>query len=213
MVLILYTRFEQALDPLAWKYHLNKLPLDLQEKVKGFRHWQDRHSHLFSKLLLQEAIQLFNLKENGLENLKYSSYGRPFLNSTIDFNISHSGQYVLCVIAQGIQVGIDIEEIKTIDFTNFNNLFRPDELAFINGTAESIRAFYDYWSIKESVIKAEGRGLSIPLKDIYVSSRSATLYNKIWYINELKLDTAYSAHLTSNVYLNAIQLHEICYYK
>ncbi|MDR2383938.1 MAG: 4'-phosphopantetheinyl transferase superfamily protein [Prevotellaceae bacterium] len=35
-------------------------------------------------------------------------------------------------------------------------------------TTNPFFTFYDYWTIKESVIKAEGRGLSIPLKNIFV---------------------------------------------
>lgn len=80
----------------------------------------------------------------------------------VHFNISHSGGYAVCVISEH-PVGVDIEQIG-----NNNDLaptvMMPSELEIFRRMSEDIRneVFCRMWTIKESYMKARGKGLSIP---------------------------------------------------
>jgi len=152
------------------------------------------------KLLLKEALKSIDCDEFSIKNLKYSKYGRPFLNSVLDFNISHSGMYVICAIGKGLNIGVDIEKNKDIDINNFTNIFTDQEYKLIHDSVDSQKAFYEYWTKKESVMKANGRGLSIPIHDIKIEEKKnyAIHEDSIWYLKKIKIDNYYSSHLATN---------------
>jgi len=73
--------------------------------------------HMTGEKLLKEAL----LKEYGrklaFEPRAKGEHGKPFftLQPKIHYNISHSGKYVVCVLA-GEEVGIDIQEHRELDY-------------------------------------------------------------------------------------------------
>jgi 4'-phosphopantetheinyl transferase len=106
-----------------------------------------------------------------------------------EFNLSHSGSYVLVALAWGRDVGVDVETIKP-DFpvdvaTRF---FAPDELTQLNSlpTHERARAFYALWTCKEAVLKAHGMGLSIPLSSFSVTAFSSPSPSLVRWADDLK---------------------------
>src|ERR1044072_4992363 len=139
------------------------MPEPLQEKNLKYLRWQDRHAHLFGKMLLGEALQKFGLDSTCLHTLQYNEYDRPYIPGDIDFNISHAGEYVLCAIGRNVRLGIDIEKIHAVDFSDFENVMTDEQWKIIKNNDNPLKTFFSYWAIKESVIKADSRGLSIPL--------------------------------------------------
>ena len=129
-----------------------------------------------------------------LENLLYTEHGRPYLEAGVDFNISHSGEYILCAVAGGTRVGIDIEEIKPVDFTDFTDLMSHNQWRQIRESDDPLKSFFTFWAIKESIIKADGRGLSIPLNDIIITENTA-FYDTKWHLKQLPIDDRYCASL------------------
>nr|WP_244491575.1 4'-phosphopantetheinyl transferase superfamily protein [Paenibacillus jamilae] len=81
------------------------------------------------------------------------------------FNVSHSGKWVVCAIDDH-PLGIDIEQLRPIDFEVGRVCFSDTEYdALMHQDAESrLSYFYDLWTLKESFVKAEGQGLTLPLK-------------------------------------------------
>ena len=119
---IFYTKFTTELSERNYSNYLEKLPFQLQEKNNKIIPRQNKHSHLFGKLLLQEALMHYNYPPDCLENLQYNAFGRSYINDEIDFNIAHSGAFVMCAISDKVKLGIDIEEIQDIDLKYFNLL-------------------------------------------------------------------------------------------
>jgi len=176
--------------------------------------WQDRHSHLFGKLLLVEGLKQFGYDINSLSHLLYNKYDRPFLNENIDFNISHSDEFVICAIGQKVRIGIDIERIKEIDFSHFSRVMTNEQWDTINNSINPKQTFFNFWVIKESVIKANSRGLSIPLLDLYVNSNNTVNFDKMtWYLKELLIDKDYCSFLSSNIPIQNIKIIEIDYFE
>lgn len=197
---ILYLKFENKLDDDTYSIYFKILPEFLKKKNMKYIRWQDRHAHLYGVLLLLEAIKLYNLDTKIIENLTYNNYGKPFINDQIDFNISHSGEYVLCAVSEGVHLGIDIEKMKSIDLKCFASIMTKEQLNEILKSPNPNNAFYRLWTIKESIIKAEGRGMSIPMETIKLNNNSMTceFERNIWFIKELSIDNNYAVSLAVN---------------
>lgn len=195
---ILYTKISDELREDVDKKYLIFLPDSLRTQYFRYRRWQDRAASLYSKILLVKGLQKFGFDYSSLEKLTYNQYGRPSLPGQIDFNISHSGNYILCVVGAEVKLGIDIEEIKPVDFSDFENLMTAEQWNAIKSSRNPLQTFFKFWAIKESIIKADGRGLSVPLNDIMITEHMAYYENR-WYLKELNFDENYCANLASNL--------------
>lgn len=179
--------------------YLALLPKDLQESNSRYIRWQDRHCHLFGKLLLMQALKTYNIEGDIWNYVKYGAFKRPHLSlPDLDFNISHSGNFVICAIGKNIRLGIDIEENKNLDLNNFQNVMNSDQWDEINKASYPLKEFYKYWTIKESVIKADGRGFSIPLEKLSVKDSNVQYDDKLWFVQELQIANGYNAALASS---------------
>jgi 4'-phosphopantetheinyl transferase len=148
---------------------LRHLPADIREKAGKFRRWQDAHAFIFGKHLLMTALQEEGFP-NQLSALQYTSNGRPHLPNGPDFNLTHSGNRVACAISRHGRLGIDIEEVRNLDITDFQKQFSAREWQSITTSADPLRTFYHYWTAKESAIKADGRGLTLPLNELNIET-------------------------------------------
>jgi 4'-phosphopantetheinyl transferase len=194
---LLVTKFTGPLPATMWEAYWRILPAFMREKNNRYHRWQDRHAHLFGALLLVQGLKKFDIGYEILNDLQYTAHNRPFLHHKIDFNISHSGNYVLCALDENLPVGVDIEEVRAIDFNDFNNVMSDDQMSIINASSDPVRSFFTFWTIKECVIKADGRGLSIPLADIHIDNHVVEYDCRTWYVKELVIDNGYCAHLAS----------------
>ncbi len=133
--------------------------------------------------------------DNALQDLKYNDFGKPLLDY-LSFSTSHSAEFVVCACTtSNVRMGIDIEQKKPVDFDDFLNTMSPGQWEHINQSPKgALDRFYSYWVIKESVIKAEGQGLSIHLPDIAVSGNTASIANRAvpWHVAELPIDPGYA---------------------
>lgn len=188
MIHVLYTKlsFEQ---PGNWfnEYYF-QLPATLRQKNERYRNWEDRARHAAGNVLLMQALRLTGGDPRELHHLKYSPHGRPWLPGKFDFNISHSGHYVICAISSIERVGIDVEEIKPVDFCYFQNVMSAHQWAIIMEADYPVKEFYRFWTLKESIIKADGRGLFIPLHEIDIKRDIGIVNGMQWFLKELVLD-------------------------
>lgn len=119
---------------------------------------------LLSELLIQKAI----IEKTGIENaaIRRNEYGKPYLQGVKDFhfNLSHSGDYVVIAVSER-HVGIDIEKKVKVDYRIAKKFFGEKEVQEILTSSEEqdrVDAFCRIWTLKESYVKAIGKGLSIP---------------------------------------------------
>ncbi|MBF0465877.1 MAG: 4'-phosphopantetheinyl transferase superfamily protein [Nitrospirae bacterium] len=179
---------------------MNLLPEKDRQNIRRFLRWQDREAALYGRLLLASGIdKFFKDFKLTLHDILINEWGRPFFkDSGIDFNISHTDGCVVCIITDDGRVGIDIEFIKPIDtdgFQKYMDTLQWKEIA----TDSSCKSFYKYWTMKESVIKAEGRGLSIPLSDVKTEKQGeAILYGYKWYLTEVFIDSRYICYAATD---------------
>ena len=102
--------------------------------------------------------------ENCPEILR-NEYGKPyFQDNPMYFNVSHSGEYLAIAVSES-PVGIDIQGEKLIKDGMFKKVVQSEETLLIGENRQ--KDFLRLWALKESFVKAEGKGLRIALKDYY----------------------------------------------
>lgn len=199
LIKIYYTSFTEQLSQNIFNEHLFLLPVEQQEKNNRFVRWQDKYLHLLGKLLLIEGLKSYGLSDRLLEKLQYNKYGKPFLQDKgVDFNISHSGYFAICAISSTTSVGVDLEKMGSVDFNDYKKVFTEHEWRSIEGSPQPLTTFFTFWSRKESVIKADGRGISIPLNSIDVLNDFTRFEDQVWYLKDIFINEDYSACVASN---------------
>jgi 4'-phosphopantetheinyl transferase len=181
---------------------MKQLPAAMQQSIRKFMRWQDAQLSLLGKILLLEAFKKNGIAKERLEEIQYTAFNRPYLSGEFDFNISHSGEVVLCAFSNHVRIGIDIEKIKPLDTDEFTDQFTSAELGAIRNSADPLCEFYNWWTLKESLIKADGKGLTIPLKSIdFITPLCAQIENCKWYFQTIHIQEGYCCHLASSEHI------------
>ena len=159
-------------------------------------------------ILLREGMKKHGYPPDCLKKISYTEYNRPFIDGAIDFNISHSGNYVVCAINMVGRVGIDVERMKSLHIEEFKDCMTDEEWRAIQGSPDHLEKFYDLWTLKESVVKGDGRGMSLPLPEVRVEGEIARVDNVSWYAKKINLDPHYSCHIAANHEISSLHLHK-----
>lgn len=103
---------------------------------------------------------------NGPLDLKmyYKGNGKPYLQDyPLYFNLSHSGNYVVCAVSTQ-EVGVDIQEYKKADVKRLaRRFFSGEEQSILMACAnekEQNELFYQLWTRKEAYGKLTGEGIA-----------------------------------------------------
>jgi len=144
-----------------------KLPKALLSKIENFKYSADKQRSLIGHLI----VRWFYAKELKIDPFRlefdYNEHKKPFLKSypKAHFNISHSGDFVLVAFSD-CQVGVDIEKNKGNRLKVAKRFFTQeelDDLFAISAEKQQIDYFYQLWTLKESYMKAIGKGISMSL--------------------------------------------------
>jgi len=63
----------------------------------------------------------------------------------------------MCAVNKEGRVGIDIERMKPLNFAEFRSYMTTEEWNTMQEVPDQLEYFYELWTVKESVIKGEGR--------------------------------------------------------
>lgn len=121
-------KITNKLNDFISKSLLSIIDEDKRERLLRFVFWQDMHRSLFADLLVRKIIiDTFNLVNEEIY-FSVNEYGKPYCEFLNDFhfNVAHSGEWVVCAIDKE-PIGIDIEEISTIDLDISKNFFSDKE--------------------------------------------------------------------------------------
>lgn len=181
----------------------NKPLAALSERER--RKWQSRR---LASFLLHQLFEKLNLDQTQLTQIIKTESGRPyFSNSTFDFNISHSGDWIAVILSAAKNkkaVGIDIEHPQKVRrYWDLLKYYAPEkEIAEIK-SAEILPEltsledrFYLSWCLREAVLKSQGVGI-VKLAEVQHSLREQTITSahcptgKLCFFNQLPF---YLAH-------------------
>ena len=132
----------------------NDLDITYNKYDKPFLKQQCRIPHSKSNYTNDKRRSLHDVNEE--EGKHAGEFG---LGCGIKFNISHAKEYVVIAVIDDpdYEIGIDIEYVdrKSTDFRDLAKIVYSDyELAQI----KDVNDFYNFWTKKESLIKARGTG-------------------------------------------------------
>ncbi len=151
------------------------------KKAKNYKNEDDRKLSILSSLLLDKALKKHDLSERDMK-YTFNAYGKPYFANAEDlhFSISHSGEYAMVVLSDK-EIGCDIQQIKNINLSIADRFFTAEERKYVKCTED----FFRIWTLKESFIKAIGKGLALPLNSFSIkgldSDKSYCEYNRELY--------------------------------
>ncbi|WP_210473121.1 4'-phosphopantetheinyl transferase family protein [Vibrio crassostreae] len=166
-------------DDINIKSHLKEtLTADEIEKVERYRVPSSQVQAMYVRNYLRGVLSCYSDLTPKAWRFEYGEKGKPSLiadqqiQTGLNFNISHSKEHLLIAVCQRegkpVQLGVDIEHARSS--TNIDSImkhyFSDKELADLLKLSKELQRerFFDLWALKESYIKATGRGLATSLR-------------------------------------------------
>ena len=171
-----YTKPQDSQDlEMLDRYQL-LLTEEESEKQQRYIFEKDRHDALITRAFIRDVLSQYMNVEPGDWKFIKGENGKPEINYQsvpnaipLRFNISHTKELIICAVTLTDDIGCDVEHIerKSDVLAIAERFFSPLETKelFSLPKAKQRDRFFDYWTLKESYIKAWGQGLAIPLSD------------------------------------------------
>ena len=125
-------------------------------------------------------------------------HGKPKVDG-LEVSISHSGDWVALAVTDRSPVGVDVEEVRDAEIDGLAGIaFSPAELATFTSVPQGDRkgAFFTYWSRKEAVVKATGKGMSVPMSKLTLTAHDESPRVVASQADEVDIATVHMADLT-----------------
>ena len=169
-----------------WKASLDLAPeefaqlfdvLSEEERIraKGFVFEKARNRFTAARGHLRKLVANYLETTPDKIKFKFGPMGKPALegNTQLRFNLAHTGDLAIYAFALASELGVDVEHTRE-GFGNpeiVGNYFSPKEQAEYGALAPDLQeeAFYLGWTRKEAYVKAQGKGLQLPLDSFSVS--------------------------------------------
>ena len=150
------------------------LSVDEIERASRFHFQADRDRFILAHGCLRDVLARYLHCEPRQLSFSTDNYGKPALaDNSLEFNIAHSGDFVLVAIARGRKVGVDVERMRQgiSSLVIARQYFSKSEVTELEALPleQKELAFFNCWTRKEAYIKAQGFGLSLPLESFDVS--------------------------------------------
>lgn len=165
--------YDQISDPRLHAAY--RALLTEEERGKEFRFYfpDDQRRYLVTRAMVRTVLSRYLGVAPTDWRFANNEYGRPEIaNLTraecdLCFNISHTRGLIALAVTQRREVGVDVENVKTreVEIEIADRFFASTEVAELAAVSKERQQdrFFEYWTFKESYIKARGMGLSIPL--------------------------------------------------
>ncbi len=148
---------------------------DESARAERFTHDAARREYVFGRAFLRQLLgSALSIAPECVE-FTFGRAGKPRVrpgSAPTDwrFNLAHSGGRVIIALAQGREVGVDLEPLQEMtDWPELaKRIFSPREQAELQALAgeQQPLAFFKGWTRKEAWLKATGEGLTEALAEI-----------------------------------------------
>lgn len=156
-----------------YNYWFALMDYEKQKKVNKYRNIEDKKRTVIGEMLARQLISnQLNINPDEII-FEIGEFGKPKVkNLCVEFNISHSNDYVVCCIGDK-PIGVDIEKISPISLKLINRVCTQYDIDYIflekgkrieDCTDEDIgnvemKRFYEVWTCKEAYFKSIGTGI------------------------------------------------------
>ena len=219
-----YTRSET-------KNHSDLLSEQEYKKLNSFQFQKDRFCYSITHCMKRRILAHYLNESPEKLNFTLNKQGKPSISErqnwlNIQFNISHSYQFILMALTIKDPIGIDIEyhDKNTPIDTVSKFICSPSEKHFLDklpNQQEKTKAFFRCWTRKEAYLKATGFGLSDSLFNLSVDineipknnwlkiSKGKKEKNVAWKLFPLNIHKHYSAAIVCANYLKHLLLYSV----
>jgi phosphopantetheinyl transferase len=150
---------------------------DEKQRADSFKSKKDRACFIIAHALKRYLLsQIINVDPSSL-CFSYSDKGKPFCDNdkTLDFNISHSADWVVLGVSSIAPIGVDVERAdRVIGKKTIAYALTEQQALTLVGAADTVEKMMLYWTQKEAVSKALGVGISVGFKNIQCSGEPGT---------------------------------------
>jgi 4'-phosphopantetheinyl transferase len=154
--------------------HLRGLLSEAERRQETRFHFaDDRKRYLVTRAMVRTVLSRYAPIAPADWEFATNPYGRPEIANRdnqvlgLCFNISHTRGLIALGVTRHRALGVDVENLLTrpVSIGIADRFFSPTEVAELASVPHERRQdrFFEYWTFKESYIKARGMGLSLPL--------------------------------------------------
>lgn len=143
------------------------LSTDEIERAAAFGDPELRRRFRIGRQRLRALLGVYLGRPAGELRFEYGETGKPWLRdplSDLRFNLSHSSEHLLIGVASGLELGVDVEEIRPIRRREAiaRRVLSAEERMAISRYVGADRevAFLLRWTGKEALVKARGGGVA-----------------------------------------------------
>jgi len=171
----------------------DELPTNKQQKISKLHQQNDQLLSLAGLQLVKKGISALLKQPFSLQQLQFPAQEKPFINGeleeNIDFNISHSGNVVCCVVSENVEVGIDLELHRQLSEATLKK-FLANHPDIIKGTkTKKLTEFFNIWTKNEAIIKAANYGSVFNMKDLKLEEDGGFYQNQYWHTSPINIST------------------------
>ncbi len=172
-----------------WDAFLLNLPNDDRIRILKYKHWKDQQRALLGNVLVRWMIRRFTSVRH--VQIARSENGRPYLAGNNswngDFNISHSGEWIVVALTNQGHVGVDVERIDHLNEDIMAYAMSEAEIKVINHKTKMDRVtlFYELWTMKEAIYKTGLFPNATPksLDTVELKGKRKDIYTKLYYVD------------------------------
>lgn len=147
------------LEKERYEAYYRQLPKWRQKKADRARQALNRAQSVGAWTLYESMRKMYGLSDDAV------------------YNLSHSGRYALCAVEtdlekKAVKLGCDVEMVKDFHPGIVKRFFCPAEEEYILSYTDPEKrkeAFYRYWVLKESFIKATREGMKQDLRSFEIA--------------------------------------------
>jgi len=156
---------------LIARYHA-LLNAEERERHRRFAFERLRHEYLVTRALCRTTLSQYADVDPTQWQFVSNQHGRPEIAGPrkippLRFNLSNCQGLIACLVTREVDAGVDVEDMhrkgETVRIAD--RYFSPSEVTALRALppGRQRQRFFEYWTLKESYIKARGMGLAIPL--------------------------------------------------
>jgi 4'-phosphopantetheinyl transferase len=166
--------YDEISDPHLHAEYRSLLTEEERRQELRFYFPDDQRRYLVTRVMVRTVLSRYLAIEPKDWRFTNNRYGRPEIANLsraecgLCFNISHTRGLIALGISRHRELGVDVEHVRVreVSIEIANRFFAEAEVAELASVPSERRQdrFFEYWTFKESYIKARGMGLSIPLE-------------------------------------------------
>ncbi|GLS90156.1 4'-phosphopantetheinyl transferase [Psychromonas marina] len=149
------------------------------QKIDRYRLSSAKHTALITRSFIRLLLSQYAPVAPKSWQFSVGELGKPEITNAplpLRFNLSHNDELIICAVCLNKDIGCDIENLSRKISVNAiaDRFFSSDEAQRVKA---SPKQFFEYWTLKESFVKATGLGISQGLETFSFAVNASTTAN------------------------------------